>query len=76
MHQHVILPSPQVRQARLQMVERGISPTDPIDSRVVQSWQRSLSAGLSPVGRIDCSDNLTGHALQRCQSLNQALIGH
>ncbi|MEY4506439.1 MAG: hypothetical protein RL297_1017 [Pseudomonadota bacterium] len=76
MHHHVILPSPQVRQARLQLVEQGISPASSIDRRVVQSWQRSLIAGLSPVGRIDCSDNLTGSALQRCRGLNQALIGH
>jgi transcriptional regulator of acetoin/glycerol metabolism len=76
MHHHVILPSPQVRQARLQLVEHGIAPAASVDRRVVQSWQRSLGAGLSPVGRIDCSDNLTGSALQRCRSLNQALIGH
>jgi transcriptional regulator of acetoin/glycerol metabolism len=76
MHHHVILPSPQVRQARLQLVEQGIAPSPSIDHRVVQSWQRSLGAGLSPVGRIDCSDNLTGSALQRCRSLNQSLIGH
>ncbi len=75
MHHHVILPAPQVRQARLQLVEQGIAPTR-IDRRVVQSWQRSLGAGLSPVGRIDCSDNLTGSALQRCRGLNQSLIGH
>jgi sigma-54 dependent transcriptional regulator, acetoin dehydrogenase operon transcriptional activator AcoR len=76
MHHHVILPSPQVRQARLQLVEQGIAPAASIDRHVVQSWQRSLGAGLSPVGRIDCSDNLTGSALQRCRSLNRALIGH
>jgi transcriptional regulator of acetoin/glycerol metabolism len=76
MHHHVILPSPQVRQARLQLVEQGISPTASIDQRVVQSWQRSLGAGLSPMGRIECMDNLTGRSLQRCRSLNQSLIGH
>lgn len=75
MHHHVILPAPQVRQARLQLVEQGIASAS-IDRRVVQSWQRSLGAGLSPVGRIDCSDNLTGSALQRCRHLNQSLIGH
>lgn len=75
MHHHVILPAPQVRQARLQLVEQGIAPAS-IDRRVVQSWQRSLGAGLSPVGRIDCSDNLTGSALQRCRNLNHLLIGH
>lgn len=76
MHPHVILPSPQVRQARLQLVEQGIAPAPSIDSRVVQSWQRSLGAGLSPVGRIDCSDNLSGSSLQRCRLQNQSLIGH
>lgn len=76
MHPHVILPSPQVRQARLQLVEQGIAPAACIDSRVAQSWQRSLGAGLSPVGRIDCSDNLSGSSLQRCRNQNQSLIGH
>ena len=27
---------------------------------MARSWQRSLAAGLSPIGRLDCTDNLTG----------------
>ena len=76
MRHHAILPAPHLRQARLQFVENGILPKADIDTRVAQSWQRSLSAGLSPMGRIHLHDNLTGAHLQRARSLNHNLIGH
>lgn len=77
MMRNAILPStPQLRQARLQLVEQGILPAAGIDSHVARSWQRSLSAGLSPIGRIDCSDNLSGASLQRARTLNHDLISH
>ncbi|MES2483476.1 MAG: GAF domain-containing protein, partial [Pseudomonadota bacterium] len=71
-----MLPAPQVRQARLRLIEQGVPPSQGIAERVARSWHRSLAAGLSPVGRIDCSDNVAGTALQRLRSLNHELIRH
>jgi hypothetical protein len=39
-------------------------------------WSRSLRAGLSPIGRIDCDDNLAGAALDRVRTRNHDLISH
>jgi len=76
MRAHTILPAPQLRQARLQLVEQGIAPAPEIDALVSRSWHRSLAAGLSPIGRIDCHDNLAGHSLQRARTLTHDLISH
>ncbi len=76
MRAHTMLPAPQVRQARLRLIEQGVPPSQGIAERVARSWHRSLAAGLSPVGRIDCSDNVAGTALQRLRSLNHELICH
>lgn len=76
MRVHSILPTPQLRQARLQLVEQGIFPAPAIDALVSRSWQRSLAAGLSPIGRLDCHDNLAGTHLQRARTLNHDLISH
>ena len=76
MRVHSILPAPLLRQARLQLVEQGISPAPAVDALVSRSWHRSLAAGLSPIGRLDCHDNLVGHSLQRARTLNHELISH
>ena len=76
MRSHTILPAPQIRQARLQLIEQGIAPLGSVDEVVAKSWSRSLRAGLSPIGRIDCSDNLSGQALQRARTVNHDLVNH
>ena len=76
MRAHTPLPAPQIRQARLQLVEQGIAPAGAIDDLVARSWSRSVRAGLSPIGRIDCHDNLAGLALQRARTCSHDLISH
>ncbi|MBC3833319.1 sigma-54-dependent Fis family transcriptional regulator [Undibacterium amnicola] len=76
MRHQAILPAPHLKQARLQFVERGIHPASGIDLRLAQSWQRSLSAGLSPVGGVDCADNLSAVNLQYARDFNHELISH
>ena len=76
MRHHAILPAPHLKQARLQFVERGIYPESAIELRVAQSWQRSLSAGLSPVGAVDSVDNLSGRNLDYVRDVNHELISH
>jgi transcriptional regulator of acetoin/glycerol metabolism len=73
---HSILPAPQLRQARLQLVEQGIFPASTVGALVSRSWQRSLAAGLLPMGRLHCNDNLAGNGLQRARTLNHELISH
>ena len=71
-----VLPAPQLRNARQQLIEHGIGPGEDIDQRVARSWQRSLAAGLSPIGRLHCNDNVAGIALGRLRTLNHELISH
>ncbi|MBR7799813.1 sigma-54-dependent Fis family transcriptional regulator [Undibacterium fentianense] len=76
MRQHAILPAPHLKQARLQLLEQGICPQADIDLRVAQSWQRSYSAGLSPLGVNPCDDNLNAAHLRQARELNHDLISH
>jgi transcriptional regulator of acetoin/glycerol metabolism len=76
MRQHAILPAPHLKLARTQLVEQGIHPKAGIDLRVAQSWQRSLSAGISPVAMPDCVDNLSASNLQHARNFNHDLISH
>ncbi|MBY0453972.1 MAG: sigma-54-dependent Fis family transcriptional regulator [Burkholderiaceae bacterium] len=70
------LPATLLRQARYQLVEGGRCPSNVVDERLARSWQRSLSAGLSPVGRAPCTDNLSGRALEQVRVQNHSLIRH
>ncbi|MEY4421290.1 MAG: hypothetical protein RLZZ498_1886 [Pseudomonadota bacterium] len=76
MRQHHILPAPQIRLARSQLMENGTTSVQGLDLGVSRSWHRSLAAGLSPVGRISAIDNLSSFELQRMRSLNHDLISH
>ena len=76
MRQHHILPAPQIRLARSQLMENGTTSVQGLDVGVSRSWHRSLAAGLSPVGRISAIDNLSSFELQRMRSLNHDLISH
>ncbi len=71
-----VLPAPLVRQARLQLVERGTCGAHPIDERVSRSWGRSVAAGLSPIGRLSSADTLSGSSLQRARAENHELLSH
>ena len=74
MREHSLLPAPVLRHARQQWLEQGADLSSAIDARVTRSWQRSLAAGLSPMGRLSCTDNLSGVALQRVRTQNHDLV--
>ena len=74
MREHSLLPAPVLRQARQQWLEQGADLSSAIDARVTRSWQRSLAAGLSPMGRLSCTDSLSGVALQRARTQNHDLV--
>lgn len=70
------VPPPALRQARLQLLEGSEIPLGSIDERLARSWQRSLAAGLSPIGRLAGSDNLSAPELQRSLARNHDLVSH
>ena len=65
-----------LRKARMHLLEHGDCPTDIIDERIARSWQRSLAAGLSPVGRLSDSEHLTGNSLRQVLARNHDLLAH
>lgn len=76
MRQHAILPAPQLKHARQQLLERGIAPRISIDKRIADSWQRSHQAGLPHYGGSTCADNLDAISLNRTRQRNYELIRH
>lgn len=70
------VPAPQLRRARLQLLENGSFPDGAIDERLARSWRRSLAAGLSPTGRLPGADPLSGSELQRALARNHDLVSH
>ncbi|MDL5030455.1 sigma-54-dependent Fis family transcriptional regulator [Pelomonas sp. APW6] len=76
MRSHPLVPAQQLRQARQRLTEQGLAASPGVDALLARSWQRSLTAGLSPIGRLHCQDNLVGPALQRSRALSHELISH
>ncbi|WP_269632347.1 sigma-54-dependent Fis family transcriptional regulator [Pelomonas sp. BJYL3] len=76
MRSHPLVPAQQLRLARQRLTEQGLVPSPGVDALLARSWQRSLTAGLSPVGRLHCQDNLAGPELQRSRALSHELICH
>ena len=76
MRSHPLVPAQQLRLARQRLTEQGLAPAPGVDALLARSWQRSLTAGLSPTGRLHCQDNLVGPELQRSRALSHELISH
>ena len=76
MRSHPLVPAQQLRLARQRLTEQGLAQSPGVDALLARSWQRSLTAGLSPIGRLHCQDNLAGPALQRSRALSHELISH
>ncbi len=71
-----LLPTTLLRQARHQLLEFGACPPDLLGPRLAQSWQRSLSAGLPPVGQVSPAGRLPERSLQQLRAQNHGLIRH
>ncbi len=76
MYTHSPALPPALRQARNQLLEGSEIAFGTLDERLARSWQRSLAAGLSPVGRLAGGDNLSGPELQRSLARNHDLVSH
>ena len=71
-----LLPTTLLRQARHQLLEFGACPPDLLGARLAQSWQRSLSAGLPPIGQVSPAGRLPERGLQQLRAHNHGLIRH
>ena len=76
MYPNSTVPPPALRQARHQLLEGSEIAFGALDERLARSWQRSLAAGLSPMGRLAGGDNLSGPELQRSLARNHDLVSH
>jgi transcriptional regulator of acetoin/glycerol metabolism len=74
------LPALALRQARLHLQEHGNCPTEigigAIDDRLIRSWQRSLAAGLQPIGRLPQTEHASGSELRQVLACNHELLSH
>ncbi len=69
-------PTPALRKARQHLVEYGAPLPGAINERLAQSWQRSIAAGLLPVGRLTSLDNESGSDLRHLLARNHELLAH
>lgn len=76
MNANTPLPGPQLRQARLRMLDGADFSSTEIDERLARSWHRSLAAGLAPSGRLAVPDNLSASELRRALARNRELLDH
>ena len=69
-------PTPVLRQARQHLIEFGNTPPGAINERLAQSWQRSLAAGLLPMGRLTSTEHASGTQLRQTLGRNHDLLAH
>jgi transcriptional regulator of acetoin/glycerol metabolism len=69
-------PTPVLRQARRHLIEHGAPLPGMVNERLAQSWQRSLAAGLLPMGRLTTEDHSAGLELRHALARNHELLAH
>jgi transcriptional regulator of acetoin/glycerol metabolism len=65
-----------LRQARQHLIEYGAAPLGAINERLAKSWQRSLAAGLLPMGRLTATEHTGGAELRQALARNHELLAH
>ena len=65
-----------LRQARSFLLEHGNCPPGGINERIARSWQRSLSSGLLPTGRLASNEDSRGGNLRHALAYNHDLLAH
>ena len=63
-----------LRQARVHLLAHGECPPGAVQARIASSWQRSLRAGVQPVGRAQAHDPLTGSEMRQVLSRSEDLL--
>lgn len=65
-----------LRQARQHLIEYGKTPPGAVNERLMLSWQRSLAAGLLPMGRLTSTEHASGIELRQSLTRNHELLTH
>ena len=65
-----------LRQARQHLLDSGQCPSGLLDERLVQSWSRSMAAGLVPTGRPQAIDHPSSGTLRHVLASNPELLAH
>ncbi len=63
-----------LRQARVHLLAHGECPPGALQERIANSWQRSLRAGVQPVGRAQAHDPLTSSEMRQVLSRSEDLL--
>ncbi|MEG0920917.1 MAG: sigma-54-dependent Fis family transcriptional regulator [Comamonas sp.] len=63
-----------LRQARVHLLAHGECPPGALQQRIANSWQRSLRAGVQPVGRAQAHDPLTSGEMRQVLSRSEDLL--
>ncbi|MBI5277113.1 MAG: sigma-54-dependent Fis family transcriptional regulator [Burkholderiales bacterium] len=70
-------PAPRdLREARRQLLDRGVVPSDFMRPDLARSWQRSWHAGLQPCGRAPGAPHASGAQLARAREQQRELAAH
>ena len=69
-------PTPVLRQARQHLMTYGVPAPGTITERIARSWQRSMAAGLQPIGRLSTADHSSGSELRQSLARNHDLLAH
>src|SRR5438067_187816 len=65
-----------LREARRQLMNRGVVPTDLLQPQLARSWARSWQAGLQPCGRLPGAPHASGPQLARAVEAQRELVAH
>jgi transcriptional regulator of acetoin/glycerol metabolism len=66
----------QLREARRQLMNRGVLPPELVRPELARSWMRSWQAGLLPHGRMPGAPHASGPQLARALELHRELVAH
>ena len=69
-------PASALRQARQHLIEYGALLPGAVNESLLKSWQRSIAAGLSPMGRLIATEHASGGDLRRTMARNHELLAH
>ena len=69
-------PTPVLRQARHHLMTYGVTAPGTITERIARSWQRSMAAGLQPIGRLSTALHSSGSELRQSLARNHDLLAH
>ncbi len=73
---HRTLPAVALRQARQQLMENGNCPPGAVDARLARSWQRSVAAGLLPMGRFNDIGTSSQSEVRHIMASQRELLAH